>query len=188
VGEREDHRWYGSRKVGLMLTSLHLRGEVAIAGRRGKQRLWDLAERCWPETEALTLPAAERALEEQRHRALGVRLEKGRWLAHPEAEDGPVPDRVTLLSPFDRLIHDRDRAEALFSFRYRLEMFVPRAKREYGYYVLPLLVGGRLVGRVEPVLDRKTGVLRVIGAWDDTTRAGEALSSLASFLGARLET
>jgi uncharacterized protein YcaQ len=117
-----------------------------------------------------------------------VRLEKGRWLAHPEAEDGPVPDRVTLLSPFDRLIHDRDRAEALFSFRYRLEMFVPRAKREYGYYVLPLLVGDRLVGRVEPVLDRKTGVLRVIGAWDDTSRAGEALSSLASFLGARLET
>jgi uncharacterized protein YcaQ len=67
-------------------------------------------------------------------------------------------------------------------------MYVPRAKREYGYYVLPLLVGDRLVGRVEPVLDRKAGVLRVVGAWGDTSRAGDALSSLATFLDAELET
>ena len=53
-------------------------------------------------------------------------------------------------------IHDRDRTEALFGFRYRLEMYVPKAKREYGYYVLPLLVGDELVGRAEPRFDRKT--------------------------------
>ena len=95
-----------------------------------------------------------------------------------------MPDRVTLLSPFDRLIHDRDRAEALFDFRYRLEMFVPKAKREYGYYVLPILVGDRIVGRVEPRFDRKTGTLEVLGAWGDTSRLDEALRELAEWLGA----
>ena len=99
--------------------------------------------------------------------------------------DGPIPDRVTLLSPFDQLIHDRDRSEALFGFRYRLEMYVPPAKREYGYYVLPILVGDRLVGRVEPRFDRRSGALEVLGSWGDTSRLDEALGALASFLGAR---
>ena len=98
---------------------------------------------------------------------------------------GSIPDRVTFLSPFDRLIHDRDRAEALFDFRYRLEMYVPKAKREYGYYVLPILVGDRIVGRIEPRFDRKAKTLEVLGAWGDTSRADEALDSLASWLDAR---
>ena len=102
----------------------------------------------------------------------------------PGVDLAPVPDRVTLLSPFDRLIHDRDRAEALFGFRYRLEMYVPPAKREYGYYVLPLLVGDELVGRAEPRFDRKTRVLQVLGAWGDTSRLDEVLDQLADFLGA----
>ena len=184
AGPREPHRWYGSRKVGLMLATLHLRGEVAVAGRVNGQRLWDLAERVYPATETVPLREAERLLAEQRFRALGVRLERGKWLAHPDVSDAPVPDRALLLSPFDRLVHNRARAEALWDFHYRLEMFVPAAKREYGYYVLPLLVGDRLVGRAEPRFDRETRTLEVLGAWGDTTRLDEALANLAAFLGA----
>jgi uncharacterized protein YcaQ len=184
VDPREKHRWYGSRRVNWMLDLLHARGAIAIVGRRNGQRLWDLAERWYPDTATVPAREADRALEDKRFRALGVRLERGEWHAHPEAVDGAVPDRAALLSPFDRLVHDRARAEALFGFHYRLEMYVPVAKREYGYYVLPLLVGDRLVGRAEPRFDRTTRTLEVLGAWGDTSRLGEALDGLAAFLGA----
>jgi uncharacterized protein YcaQ len=184
------HEWWGARQMGLMLEILAAKGEVAVAGRRGKQRLWDLAERWYPETEIPSWDDAKALLDEKRFRALGVRLEKGRWLAHPDASDAPVPARTTFLSPFDRLIHDRTRAEALWDFFYRLEMYVPKAKREYGYYVLPILRGDRIVGRIEPVHDRKTGTLRVQGFWwEDGVRpvaVQKPLRELASFLGARL--
>ncbi len=63
-------------------------------------------------------------------------------------------------------------------------MYVPKLKREYGYYVLPLLVGDRLVGRAEPKFDPKTKTLRVLGAWGDTSRLDEAVNELAGWLGA----
>ncbi len=191
AGESRDHRWYGSRRVGLMLMVLHQRGDLAVAGRRGGQRLWDLAERWYPETETVPLATAETLLEERRFRALGVRQGARGWEAHAEVTDGSIPVRATFLSPFDRLVYDRDRAEALFDFHYRLEMYVPRAKREYGYYVLPILHGDRLVGRIEPVFDRKERVLRVVGLWaqpnaaaDDGPRIAAALRALAAWLDA----
>ncbi len=185
---RDPHDWWGSRKVSLMLELLEGRGVVAVAGRQGNQRLWDLAERWYPEAESISWPEARRQLEEKRRRSLGVRYEKGEWHAHPDAEDGPVPRRVTFLSPFDRLIHDRDRAEALWDYRYRLEMYVPKAKREYGYYVLPILRGDRLIGRIDPVLDRKTGVLKVNSVhWEPGVKPvslQRPLRDLAKFIGA----
>ena len=178
------HGWYGNRNASIMLDILQSRGEVAIVGRRGKQRLWGLAADWYPETETITDVQAEQLLDERRFRAYGIRYDKGRWFAHPDATDGAVADRATLLSPFDRLIHDRDRAEALWDFRYRLEMYVPKLKREYGYYVLPLLVGDRLVGRAEPKFDGKTKTLRILGAWGDTSRLDDAVRELGAWVGA----
>jgi uncharacterized protein len=162
---QDRHDWWGVRQMGLMLEILADRGEVAVVGRNGGQRVWDLAERWYPECETIPWREAQKLIEEKRFRALGVKLEKGRWLVHPDAVDGQVPNRVTFLSPFDRLIHDRARTEALWDFFYRLEMYVPQAKRQYGYYVLPILRGDRLVGRIEPVFDRKAGALTVKGVW-----------------------
>src|SRR5207302_3407041 len=142
--------------------------------------------RWYPDTETLPLREAERRFAEQRFRSLGVRLERGEWHAHPDVSAEPVPDRVTLLSPFDRLIHDRARAEALFGFRYRLEMYVPPANQEYGYYVLPILRGDRLIGRIDPILDRKAGVLRVNSVhWEPGVKPvslDKPLRTLAAFV------
>jgi hypothetical protein len=186
---REAHRWWGERKMGLMLGVLNATGEVAVVGRRGKQRLWDLAERWYPETERVSPAEARRRLDDKRWRSLGVRLDRGKLLAHPEAADGPVPAaRTTFLSPFDRLVHDRNRAEALWDFYYRLEMYVPKAKRRYGYYVLPILRGDRVVGRIEPLHDRKAGQLRILGTWWEgrAYSVDKPLRDLARWLGARL--
>jgi uncharacterized protein len=160
------HDWWGSRQMGLMLEVLGARGEVAIVGRRGGQRVWDIAGRWYPETDRVSLQEAEAHFAEKRWRALGVKLERGKLLVHPDANTDPVPStRMTFLSPFDQLIHDRARTEALWDFYYRLEMYVPKLKREHGYYVLPILRGERLIGRIEPVWDRKARELEVNGIW-----------------------
>ena len=115
----------------------------------------------------------------------------GTWVVDPEALDHAnetLPERTTLLSPFDRLIHDRARTEALFDFHYRIEIYVPKAKRRYGYFVLPVLRGDRLVGRIDPEFDRKARVLRVHAEYAEPGATleglGDALACLADFLGA----
>ncbi|MCQ2005094.1 winged helix-turn-helix domain-containing protein [Rhizobium sp. NRK18] len=84
--------------------------------------------------------------------------------AHPDDWPEP-PGRVRVLSPFDPLLRDRNRAERLFGFRYRIEVFVPEPKREYGYYVFPLLEGDRMIGRIDMKTDRKEGNLNVRRLW-----------------------
>jgi uncharacterized protein len=142
------------------------------------------------------LPGRERALKAliREGRFVPVQIEglTGDWLAHAELlERGPGEPRSTLLSPFDKLVYYRDRTEELFGFRFRLEIYVPKAKREYGYFVLPFLHGHELVGRIDPLFDRKTGVLHVNavhwepGAPKDAGPALEtAVAELAEWLGA----
>jgi uncharacterized protein YcaQ len=186
--EYDPHRWWGTRQVRLMLEIMQAQGDVAVAGRSGKQRLWDLADRVYPPTETVPWREAERLIEEQRRRSLGVWLERGKLRVHPDISDEPVPGRVRFLSPFDRLVHDRARAEALFGFFYRLEMYVPKARRQYGYYVLPILRGERIVGRIDVERDRASNELHVNGVWwEDGVKPvplEPALRRLERFVGA----
>jgi hypothetical protein len=125
----------------------------------------------------------------------------GTWYVHAEdlalldrIERGDWEGRTTLLSPFDNLIADRKRTEQLFNFRFRIEIYTPAAKREYGYYVLPILHNDRLIGRIDPRMDRKAKQLHVNAVHAEPDAPGGletgqaiagAINELADFLGAR---
>jgi uncharacterized protein YcaQ len=126
---------------------------------------------------------------------LGLR---GDWYVHAadielldQIESGQFEPRTTLLSPFDNVICDRDRTLALWDFDFKLEIYVPKSKR-WGYFVMPLLHGDRIIARFDLAVDRNAGVLNVIGerweeGWDGRRRpiraTAGALNELASFLG-----
>jgi uncharacterized protein YcaQ len=207
--------WTNNRNVTQMLEFLMMRGEVAIAGRVGRERLWDVADRVYPADVALpSVEEAERRRNERRLAALGIARKKtvavpvepwdvgdagepavvegvkGEWRVDPAALGKAFDGRTALLSPFDRLVHDRSRAEELFDFEYTLEMYKPAAKRRWGYFALPILHEDRLVGKLDAAADRKASVLRVNAIHEDQkftramTKAVEAeLEDLASWLG-----
>jgi len=178
--------WTHNRNVTQMLEYLMMRGEVAISGRAGRERLWDLPERVYPA--GVRIPSvddARRIKNERRLRALGIARAKstamplepidvgeagepatvegvaGEWRVDPEAIGKDFEGRTALLSPFDRLTYDRRRAEELFGFEYVLEMYKPKEKRRWGYFALPVLHEDRLVGKVDATADRKRSVLDV---------------------------
>ncbi|MEM9955666.1 MAG: crosslink repair DNA glycosylase YcaQ family protein [Chloroflexota bacterium] len=106
-------------------------------------------------------------------------------------EAGDWSGRTTLLSPFDNLICDRDRTELIWNFRFRIEIYVPQKKREFGYYVLPILHHDDLIGRMDMAMDRKTNTLDIIATYaeddapaDAVTDISDAVDNLADFLGA----
>jgi uncharacterized protein len=114
---------------------------------------------------------------------LAERIERGEW----------QPERAALLSPFDNLICDRKRAEQLFDFAYAIEIYTPKEKRQYGYYVMPLLYGDRFIGRIDPKMDRQSSHLiinNVHAEPDAPVNAQTAaalrteIESLAAWLGA----
>lgn len=210
--------WTHDRNVTQMLEILTLTGEVAISGRVGRQRLFDLAERVYPA--GLVVPDRVEALrqrEELRLRASGIVRTggtivpgepyqadhagvpavvaglPGHWRVDPEQLDRPFTGRTALLSPFDRLVHDRVRAEQLFGFEYVLEMYKPAAKRRWGYYALPILHNDRLVGKLDATADRKGGRLVVNAIHADQPFTSDIadgvdaeLRALASWLGLEL--
>jgi uncharacterized protein YcaQ len=207
--------WTNNRNVTQMLEFLMARGEVAIAGRVGRERLWDLPGRVYPaDVEVPSVEEAERRRNERRLASLGIAREKarampmepvhvagagepavvegtkGEWRVDPAYLVVDFEGRTALLSPFDRLVHDRVRAQELFDFEYTLEMYKPAARRRWGYFALPVLHDDRLVGKVDATADRKASVLRVNAIHEDVrfTRAMSKavqveLEDLASWLG-----
>lgn len=218
--------WWDWDVIKQSLERLFLFGEVAIAGRRGFERRYALAEHVIPaEVLADPVPRADavRELVRRAARAYGVatasdladywRLRDrpavaaavadlvdageltpvtvegwtsgGRpapaWL-HREARVPRRVDATAILTPFDPVVWFRDRAERLFDFEYRIEIYTPAPKRRFGYYSLPVLVGDDLVGRVDLKADRQASRLLVQSAWWEHGAPPHAAERLAAEL------
>lgn len=213
--------WTNTKNVVRLLDLLEARGEVAVVAREGKARVWDLADRVRP-LDGDSLPLAEAEAERDRRRlvALGIARARsarvpgepdhvrdlgvetviegvrGRWRVDPAQAarlEEPLAGRAALLSPIDRLVVDRKRMTELFVFDYQLEMYKPRAKRRWGYWAMPVLLGDRLVGKLDATSEVDAGRLRVDAVYLDVelTRTerdavDDEIEALADFLGLRL--
>ncbi len=176
--------WYGPNQTPIMLERLARQGLVAVAGREGRHRRWDLAERIHPPNlPEYSLEEAERLLQESRLRSVGIARQKSpwsgvgeageaatvegstwKWRVDPEAlttlDDDPG-GRVAFLNPYDGMLFDRPRLKELFDFPYVLEQFKPKPQRVYGYFAYPILLGDRFVGLLDAEIDRENNALKV---------------------------
>lgn len=201
--------WTNDRNVVQMLECLMMSGDVATSAREGRQRIWDLAERVY-HADVVAVPREEAAVirNERLLRSLGIarprtvggvgeRVEvdgtQGAWTVDPEEladVERPFEGRTVLLSPLDRLVHDRKRLAEIFGFEYFLEMYKPKDQRRWGYWALPILHRDRLIGKLDAKADRKQSVLHVYAVHPDVrfTRAvseavDDEIEALASWLG-----
>lgn len=217
--------WWDWDVVKNALEYLFLFGEVAIAGRRGFERTYALAEHVVSEAALVPVPRDEaiRELVARAARAYGVATapdiadywrikdraavlaaltdledagvvrpvtvagwtSAGRparaWL-HTDAALPRRVDATAILTPFDPVVWFRDRAERLFDFEYRIEIYTPAPQRRFGYYSLPVLVGDDIVGRVDLKADRAASTLLVQSAWWEHGRPTDAAARLADEL------
>jgi hypothetical protein len=232
--------WTNERNVGRMIDFLWMAGRVFVSRRRGRTRLWDIAERVlpdWTPRERLSQNAVVGRSVVRALRALGVasateinrHFTRGRYPNLPRVMErlerrgeiqrvdiglngGPArfihtedvetlgalersepSTRTSLLSPFDNLICDRERTAWLFGFDFKLEIYTPAPKRRYGFFVMPVLHEGALIGRIDPKFDRVAGALIVNSVHLEPSapsgrRTAQAVSAavndLATFLGA----
>lgn len=189
--------WNNDKNVKMLLAQMVERGEVARSGRGGKggrEVLWDLAERIYPDDPVPSPEEAERERDARRLRSLGIARARsaavpvephgvgragepavvegvrGAWRVDPawlDSAAGAFEGRAAILSPLDRLVADRKRLGELFEVEYYLEMYKPAAQRRWGYWAMPVLWGDRLVGKLDAVADRDAGELRVDAVHED---------------------
>jgi uncharacterized protein YcaQ len=176
--------WFGSNQSAHMLDFLQRQGEVAVVGREGRSRRWDLAERVYPQNlTEYEFDEAQRMLSERRLHVAGIAKQKSPWSGVGEAGELAVVEgsawkyrvdpeavasleedkggRVAFLSPYDGMLFDRPRLREIFEFDYVLEQFKPKAQRKYGFFAHPILMGDRFVGLLDAEVNREREALVV---------------------------
>ncbi len=216
VARNNDGGWYGPNQVPHMLDFLAHQGEVAIVGRAGRHRIWDLAERVYPQdVPEYTEDEASVMLAERRLQAAGIAKQKSPWTpvgqagepasvegsswkfrVDPQAIaalDDESDGRVAILNPYDGALFDRPRLREIFDFEYVLEQFKPKAQRKYGFFAHPILIGDMFMGLLDAAVDRENAVLRVNAVHqlipfepEEDEMVRAEIADLAEWLGVRL--
>lgn len=214
VAASSDSGWYGKTQVPRMLEVMQRAGDIAVAGRDGRTRLWDLAERVYTAAPlapdegaavlaARTLQAHGIAKQRSPYTPVGIagveaRVEGSGWKFRVDPQtleslSTPIEPRATILNPYDPVLFDRPRLTELFGFTYVLEQFKPKHERRYGYFAHPILLGTEFVALLDATLDPSLPALKVAALHEltdlssaDRARVEHAVLDLADWLGVPL--